>query len=282
MELRVLSASDAGTLHAFLEERRESSMFLRSNARRAGLVYGGEPFQMLYVGAFDESSLVGVVAHGWNGMICVQAPNQLEELVRYCTAESARTVKGFSGPAEQVRRARAAAGMSGVPTTLDDVEGLFALDLADLLVPAPLSSGAVECRTPRSDEVSILREWRVAYDIETLGAADSEETRARATTILDMQIADDVATVAVVDGQLVSLSALNAVLPDIVQIGGVYTPPALRSRGYAKASVAGSLMRARRDGAQRAVLFASRPDAQRCYVALGFRRIGDYGLVLFA
>lgn len=282
MDLRVLGAGDAGALQAFLEAHRDSSMFLRSNAHRAGLVYGGEPFQMLYVGAFDGPSLVGVVAHGWNGMICVQAPDHLEELARYCVAESGRTVKGFSGPGEQVRRARAAVSMNDVPTTLDEVEGLFALDLGDLAVPVAVSSGAIECRAPRSDEIAVLHEWRVGYDIETLGAPDSEETRARATTTLDRQVADNAATVAVVDGRIVSLSALNAVLPDIVQVGGVYTPPPLRSRGYAKASVAGSLLDARRAGAERAVLFASRPDAQRCYAALGFQRIGDYGLVLFA
>lgn len=278
----MLGPRDERALQAFLEKHRDSSMFLRSNACRAGLAYGGAPFQMLYVGAFDGPSLAGVVAHGWNGMICVQAPDCVGELARYCLAESARTVKGFSGPGEQVQRARAALGMNDVPTTLAEVEELFALDLAELEVPAAVSSGAIECRAPRSDEIALLHEWRLAYDIETLGVADSAETRARATTTVDQQLADNVAVVAVADGRVVSLSALNAALPDIVQIGGVYTPPALRNRGYAKASVAGSLLGARRAGAERAVLFASRPDAKRCYAALGFQRIGDYGLVLFA
>jgi predicted GNAT family acetyltransferase len=69
-------------------------------------------------------------------------------------------------------------------------------------------------------------------------------------------------------------------LPDIVQLGGVYTPAELRGRGYAKCSVAGSLLAAREGGATRAVLFTQNPSAARSYEAVGFRALGQYGLVL--
>jgi predicted GNAT family acetyltransferase len=82
-------------------------------------------------------------------------------------------------------------------------------------------------------------------------------------------------------GDLVSLSGFNATLPDMVQLGGIYTPPALRGRGYAKAAVAGSLLAARERGAERAVLFTSTASAARSYEGIGFRRAGDYCLVLF-
>jgi predicted GNAT family acetyltransferase len=71
-------------------------------------------------------------------------------------------------------------------------------------------------------------------------------------------------------------------LPDIVQLGGIYTPPAFRGRGYAKASVAASLLAARDRGATRAVLFTSNPSAARSYEAVGFQRLGDYGLILLS
>jgi predicted GNAT family acetyltransferase len=69
-------------------------------------------------------------------------------------------------------------------------------------------------------------------------------------------------------------------LPDIVQLGGIYTPPELRGRGYAKAAVDASLLAAIERGATRAVLFTNNPSAARSYEAVGFRRLGDYGLVL--
>src|SRR5204863_352660 len=46
-----------------------------------------------------------------------------------------------------------------------------------------------------------------------------------------------------IDGErLVSYSGLNARLPDVVQVGGVWTPPDLRGRGYGRCAVAGSLL----------------------------------------
>src|SRR5690606_11892125 len=85
------------------------------------------------------------------------------------------------------------------------------------------------------------------------------------------------------DGDPVAFSAFNARLPDCVQIGGVFTPPALRGRGYARAVVAGSLLHARAAGATRSVLFTGKENAaaRRAYHALGYRVVGEYGLVLF-
>jgi len=44
--------------------------------------------------------------------------------------------------------------------------------------------------------------------------------------------------------------------------------------------VAASLVVARERGASRAVLFTGNPSAARSYEAVGFRRVGDYALVL--
>jgi predicted GNAT family acetyltransferase len=76
----------------------------------------------------------------------------------------------------------------------------------------------------------------------------------------------------------------DAMLPDIVQIGGVWTPPEFRGRGYARSVVAGSRVAAGKHGVRRAALFAdpANPAARAAYLALGFRIVGDYGLVLLA
>ena len=126
----------------------------------------------------------------------------------------------------------------------------------------------------------MLFDWRMAYDIELLGATNSPEHRKRAAGFLEAQIADGNAWVAIKNGVPVSLSAFNATLPDIVQLGGIYTPPELRGQGFARAAVAASLIVARDRGASRAVLFTNNPSAARTYEALGFRRAGDYSLVL--
>jgi len=42
-----------------------------------------------------------------------------------------------------------------------------------------------------------------------------------------------------------------------LQVGGVYTPAVLRSRGYARSPIAASLALARQNGATRSVLFTA-------------------------
>jgi len=278
--MRVLTAADEPLLEEFLAWHRDSSMFLRSNLRRAGLTYEGRVGEATYAGAFRNGRIVGVAAHCWNGMLLLQAPEQESELARACVAWSGRAVTGVSGPLKQVNRTRSALGLGTVDIALDGAEGLYALDLSRLATPEGLSDGSVSCRPPRPEERDTLCAWRLAYDIEILGATDSAEQRKRSAGFLDDQIAQRNVWVAIADSSLVSLAAFNATLPDIVQLGGIYTPPELRGRGYARAVVGASLVVARERGASRAVLFTDRPDAIRAYEALGFRRIGDYSLIL--
>jgi GNAT superfamily N-acetyltransferase len=286
MELRVLTAEDEARLEELLVAHRDTSMFLRSNARRAGLVYEGAAFQAVHVGAFDGARLAGVAAHAWNGLILLQAPEALDEVVRACVEQSGRKVTGFAGTTAQVTAARAVLGLADAPAALDGFEWLYAMDLADVIVPPALDSGAIVCRPPRADERDLLCDWRFAYEIETLGSPATEEIRQRSTAFLDTQIADGDVWVAIdaaastSSAAPVSLTAFSATLPDIVQPGGIYTPPDLRGRGYARAVVAHSLLVARERGASRAVLFTGSPNAARAYEAVGFRRTGDYSLVL--
>ena len=256
-------------------------MFLRSNARRGGLEYGGRPYQGVYCGALEGGELRAVVAHYWTGMLLAQAPRRAGDLARACVAASGRPVTGMAGPMAQVPVVRAALGLEDAPTKTDGGDWMYGLDLVDLAVPSALTRGDVICRPPRPEERQTLCEWRMAYDIELLGATDTPESRRASAEFLDRQIAESNAWVLLDRGRLVSLSGFNATLPDMVQLGGIYTPPEFRGLGYAKAAVAGSLLAARERGVSRAVLFTSTASAARCYEGIGFRRSGDYCLVLF-
>jgi predicted GNAT family acetyltransferase len=273
--VRALKHADEGMVERFLVEHRDSSMFLRSSIR------GGALGKAAYAGGFRDGRLVGVVAHGSNGMVVLQAPEVVAELAGACVSWSGRRISGLSGPLDQVRKARTALELDEAATIRAGEEGLYAVDLSDLVIPESLSSGAVACREPEPSERDALCDWRLAYDLEAVGASDTPEQRTRASAYLDAQIAKRNVWVAAENGVPVSLAGFNAVLPDMVQVGGVYTPPALRGHGFAKAAVGGALLAARERGASRAVLFTDNPSAVRTYGALGFVRVGAYSVVLF-
>ena len=81
-------------------------------------------------------------------------------------------------------------------------------------------------------------------------------------------------------GVPVAMSAVNARLPDMVQIGGVYVPPELRSRGRGGAVVAAQLLEERARGVREAVLFANNDAAARAYERIGFARVGSYRVAI--
>ncbi len=285
MELKTLSIGDEQALEDFLAPHASSSMFLLSNSRAAGLVDRGAPLQGTYVAALDGREIISVAAHFWNGMLVLQAPDAraLESVVRAAVSRSGRSLSGFVGPQQQVDTAREALGLSGRETRHDSRERLYELDLRELRVPDALESGRLECRPPRAAELDLVTRWRVDYSLEALGVPDGPELAAAARAEIARLQEEGSQWILLDRGRAVSYSAFNARLPSMVQVGGVWTPPQLRGRGYGRAVVAGSLLDARTKGVRKGILFTgeeNRP-ARTAYEALGFRAVGDYALVIF-
>jgi uncharacterized protein len=281
--IRRVTCGDETALDAFLARHSDSSMFLRSNLRRSGLVEGDAPYHGTYVAAVEADMIVGVVAHFWNGMLVVQAPSHVEALAPQAIAASGRKLVGLSGPGDQVKRARIALGQAGAATTEDSTDDLFALDLAALRLPAALREGRLAVRPPAEAELALLTAWSVSFNCEALGFTDNDALRRYCAELIGRLQAEKAHFVLEAAGARVAYAAFNGTLPDMVQLGGVWTPPALRGRGYARSVVAGALMRARGEGVTRAVLFTEQSNhpAQSAYRSLGFEKIGDYGIVIF-
>ncbi len=285
--IRLLGPADEAALESFLARHADSSMFLRSNARAYGLRDGGERLHGTYAAAFDGDQIAGVAAHYRSHVLVLQAPVAAAALASRAVTASGRPVGGLIGPLAQVREARTALGLDGAPAAMQSEEDLFALDLSQIQVPAALADGRLVCRFPDGDdEMAQARAWRTAYAIEALGSTPGPD--------LDDEVRGSIAREVgrgdlwlLFDGErgtALSMTATNARLPDMVSIGGVYTPPELRGRGHGRAVVAGQLVDVQRTGVRRAVLFTGRDNtpARRAYQGLGFRIVGDYALILFA
>lgn len=284
MSTRTLTDADAPALEAFLQGHAETSMFLRSNARAAGLSYRPAPYHGVYVARFEDG-IVAAAAHYWNGMLMVQAPElHVAEVAAAAVRASGRPVHGLSGAWSTCVAARTALGLDAAPTLKCDREELFSLALDELVVPPSLERGELRCRLGRADELDELTGWRVDYCLETLGAEDGPKLRAEARASVERALASDTLFVLETSDARVATSTFNAQLPDTVQIGGVWTPPSLRGRGYARSVVAGSLLHARSRGVRRSLLFTGETNeaARRAYLSIGYRVIGDYALILFA
>src|SRR2546425_4860261 len=154
-------------------------MFLRANARSAGLTDRGQPMQATYVAALEGGRIAGVAAHCWNGMVLVQAPehSHAAAVAREAVRRSGRTVTGFSGPWDQVVAARQALGLGAAPTAKDSRDELYVLDLARLIVPPQLASGSLRCRHPGEGELELLVGWAVRFAVGALGAAHGPQLR---------------------------------------------------------------------------------------------------------
>lgn len=284
-EIRLLQPDDQPALDRYLALRPLTTMFLRGNL----LAVGGlgqdptQPYGGLYAGVVDGDEILGAAGFFWNDNVILESDTHQAELVRILLAGTGRGINGFLGPVPHVGPAIEGLGLKVVTPSHHSAEILYALDLERLQVPSILASGAVECRRASEADRQVRTEWRVAFMIEGLGATDSTELRAEAAagTLRGEQAGRSFILYA--GDEPVSISGFNTKVPDCVQIGGVYTPLALRSRGYARAVVAGSLLLAREAGASRSVLFTEHANraAQKAYEALGYEQVGDYALVFW-
>jgi RimJ/RimL family protein N-acetyltransferase len=281
--IRILEPGDEQPLDRFLRRHADGSVFLRSNVLGAGLRDQGRPRQATYAARWEGDQIVGVAAHCWNGNLVLQAPAGAGEVARRAVAGSGRRVSGVLGPWDQVSAALAELGLAETETSLRSREELLALDLSALRVPGPLAAAEVTCRLAEPSDVDRLAEWRRMYRIQTMGELDGPDLLPSSRAGVARAQPAGALVVLVRGGQLVSTCGFSARHPDCVQIGGVWTPPELRGRGYARAVVAGALLMARQAAVPRSVLYTDENNtaARRAYQALGYQRVGRHGMVMF-
>ncbi len=286
IDIRILGAGDESCLDAWYARRPDDTIFQRSNLARAGMAFASQRYGGVYAAAFDGEDIVGVVAHYWSGFVMplADAPeDHVRPLLDATIEESGLPVNGVIGQRDQVGACLRSPRLRERPARRADNETLYGLDLDALRVPEALAAGTMSVRPIRADDLPLLTAWRVAYLTEAFNLEADDRTRAEAASEMASSLAEKRGWVAESDGAIRAFSGFNAALPDVVQVGGVYTPPDARSRGLARAVVAGRLLDARAAGAARSVLFTgvdNRP-AQRAYEALGYARIGDWAIVRY-
>jgi GNAT superfamily N-acetyltransferase len=274
--IRDAGPKDRDALAAFLTRRIDGAMFPLANLRAHGLGEGDYALDHDHAMRFwwvGDDSIVALTRGGMLMALLSGEPG-LDDLRRVLAGQR---VSGAIGPAASIRPVLDALGLADLPCRRDADEPGFGIDLSDLRVPDLPGAALVPAS---ASLLPMLLGWRAAYHVEVLGTPEADAV-SRATADLDGYRTRDSFRVLTVEGVPVAMTAFNATLPEIVQIGSVYTPPRLRSRGYARQAVALHLVEARAKGVRRAVLFAASEAATRAYLALGFRRTFPMALVLY-
>lgn len=275
MVWRAATKADVARVLPYLDAHIQSSMFLLENLSQHGLGSEHPNGLTLWVQAQGD----GVFGITNSGNVLMQMPEATAQDWQEAGALlGARAIHGVLGDAPQVRSFIAANGLEGHPCQLDSDDPGFLLDLDDLTVEMRDDEALISVReAPRA----LMDEWRTAYEIEAV-QAPPEKARIKGPKDIDQFITRDSHRVLLVDGVPVAMCGYNTTYEDTVQVGGVYTPPGLRGRGYARRVVGRHMAECRARGARRAVLFAASEEAARAYQAIGFRRAGSFALVLFS
>lgn len=283
MIIRKLTNKDRESLDRFLVDYTESSMFIRSNMKRAGLEYEDGNYHGEYFGALDESgNFIGVIVLYWNGNIMMQAPDRdvLESLTEYFQNKISSPIKGILGPDDQAEFVIQKLGLYSEKYIMNEQDGLYAVDLKELVKPKNFDFTRSEIVPLNSIDQKIIKKWIKAFMIEALQEDESPDLDDKVEKRVTRTLKERTFSAMLFDSKPVSISGYNATLKEAVQIGSVYTPPEYRKRGFARALLYLSLEQAQANGVKKAILFANDPAAVKAYEAIGFKRTGTYRLAL--
>lgn len=265
--------ADRSAIEAFLKTHIATSMFPLSNLRRHGMA-GGHPRAMNFWVRWQGGAITDLLPITEEGMVFPQCPTAPWGDAKAVLA--GQLVKGLLGDGGQVAALRKVLGLTDAGG-IDGVEPLYQMSLADLTFPdcdgftlRPLSDA------PRP----LINGWRAAYLQEVL-PMPGQDPVIQAVRDVNGYLEADSHRVLYEGETPVAMTGFNAMLPEAVQIGGVYTPPAARSKGLARRAVALHLDEARQNGVETAILFAASPQACKAYEAIGFQRTGDFTILVW-
>ena len=262
------SLADREEIEAALAPHAEFAMFPLNNLVHYGM-QGGHPYAVTLWIAHKDGAISDVLTQTETGMVMPFLPSG--DYGAAARALAGREVFGLVGVRAWVRGLEAALGLRGA-RTLDHDEPHFLLHRADLHVPDGPGQIVPLAEAPEA----VIKGWMLDYQLATLNTPEEQAWHRVKESYVNYTTARS--HVALMDGDTpLAMTGFNAQLPDIVQVGGVYTPPDLRGLGHARRAVALHLAAS---GAGRATLFSASSMAARAYRAIGFRQIGDWTLMM--
>jgi predicted GNAT family acetyltransferase len=157
-------------------------------------------------------------------------------------------------------------------------QGIYSLEHVQ---PVPEAAG--RSRDATEDDLPLLLNWMDAFGREALGEEDPGRVESRRFVEHRLRAEEGGFVLWEDSGEPVSLSGWGGPTPNGIRIGPVYTPPALRGRGYATSLVAQLSQRLLDGGLRFCFLFTdlANPTSNRIYERIGYVRVGESAMLAF-
>lgn len=195
--------------------------------------------------------------------------DQAYVLLGEALSKGAWPLPGVRAPAEAARDfASRWAAISGA--RIRPGHNMRAYELRKVIPARPVSGGM---RLAEMSDLALAEQWIWEFALEAMGEDDraaarrDAEFKIRARELYFWQ-----------DGRPVSMAAAIRPTRHGISVGAVYTPPALRGRGYASALVAALSQQMLERGCQFVSLFTNlaNPTSNKIYQDIGYRPVCDF------
>jgi RimJ/RimL family protein N-acetyltransferase len=152
-------------------------------------------------------------------------------------------------------------------------ERLFRIDAAP---EVPATSGRFRLAVP--DDGDLITAWALDFELEALGRQATAAERMRLGVRARLEGRDGGVGLWEDGGAVVAMVGYGGASPTGMRIAPVYTPPALRGRGYATAATAATTRHLFAQGRRSCFLFTdlANPTSNRIYPRIGYRPVSDW------
>jgi predicted GNAT family acetyltransferase len=269
-----LDDGDTEETLALVSRRPELNVILINNIRMFGMGRGDTPFHGEYFGMRDDSGLaaVGVLFNLGSIFFYAVRDEAVEGMAEYILGLG-RVPSFMNGKASHLKR---------ILEVLERKTGYtFNRKPADLMIlrgPVREEVDTSCARRSLMSDLASLVEMQVALEEELFGRASMDDFSLR--ELLSWQVDKSAASVAECDGFVVSKAEATLLEGTGANVGGVYTRPAFRGRGFSTACV-GNLCRCVLNEVPLIALTVEKenPASRRVYRKIGFEKIDDWMIV---
>jgi len=280
MQIRQVEQKDLGHLQTFLEKYKPYCMFLLNNLLISGLGFKDKPYHGDYWAIFDSDNRVyGTLAIYWNGNIMLHGEGlkHISQLLASFKQHNQYPIGGIIGENAFVLRAISELELENHQYNVNRKETLYTISASQLKRPSQLDENRHYLIPLQQLDKDILFQWLWDYEIEAMHQVPGDALKHHVNLRIDRFMQDEDCWALLQNEEPVALCGFNARIPDMVQLGPVFTPKTYRSKGFAKIMVYLALKSSQ---VQSAILFTDNPAATKAYQAIGFKPIGEYRLAI--